>query len=583
MKMNTNTNNSKDNENKTHLGKGDCENRDSTTDSDLDEWLETGGRITPREQKGSRSLASLQAEIDDPFRPRASLSRSPTKEERKEQAVVCLLSPEEATQATQMTEQNPYDRDGKGHTPGLEENVLVQRGQILKMTKQAAKAKVAIKAIYDYALATKNVSRLLKEMGGKALHHLGVLIKDLGDISVMEQAEQKQHKNSESNPTRVDKKKERECGTQTSPVVTTVNGCQSGGAASPVKQQIPVEKGIEDPSRRGKRKETSPLEPRAGKFQRRKNPQEEAKRPPNMEEARGRGEESQSTGVEDIPQDSADERGFQEWRKRKRKAGSQRRGETENPPTKERIRRQTVRRGEAVSLRLGPGLTFAEAVKRMKSNLGTAPDGVKKIRRTLIGDLLVEFDPGADVSCFYNKINGKMGLGIELKRLQPKFDVEIRDIDPSVEGQEVLTALAAQLKASSEDLRLKSLKTNKQGMKVAIIEMTESMTENVRQMTSVKIGWTRNKLRVLPRITRCFACHGFGHLAKNCPRGPDARDTCRKCGEEGHKMDICKAESKCSLCLKAGKVGNALGHVAGSVRCPIYKEVLQKAGYKNQT
>lgn len=162
----------------------------------------------------------------------------------------------------------------------------------------------------------------------------------------------------------------------------------------------------------------------------------------------------------------------------------------ENPPPKERTRVQTVRRGVAVALRIGPGLTFAEAVKRMKSNLGSAADGVKKMRRTQIGDLLVEFDPGADVTCFYNKINGNMGQGIELKRLQPKFDVEIRDIDPSVEGQELLVALATQLKVTSEELRLKSLKTNKLGMKFAIIEMTESMMEKVRRTTSVKIGWT---------------------------------------------------------------------------------------------
>lgn len=552
---------------------------DTTGNSSLDEWIATGGRGTPRNQDGSKIPTGTQVVDDDPFKPRASLCRSPTKEARQVMDEVVLLSPEGEAQQTPTREviPNKQVREVKSLRP--EEAVVVQRARITKITDQVACAKEAIKAIYDYAVATKNVSRLLKEMGGKALFHLGVLSKELDIISSTNPVE----KGKENNKTHGSKMEERDFGTQTSPDGNIGYGYQTGGAVTPVQRETMPGRTM-NPVRQGKRKEVSPLEQKVGKQQRRKNAlndQVEAIRTTNGEVDKRGGEEPRPPDAAGPTQGEADENEFQEWRKRKRKLVIHAKGEMENLPMIGKNRRKAGRKGEAVSLRLGPGLTFADAVKRMKANMGAAPDGLKKIRRTLIGDLLVEFDPGADATEFYNKISGKMGQGVELRRLQPKVDIEIRDIDPSVEGTEILSALSTQLKIVSEELRLKSLRTNRPGMKYAVIEMPESQMKTVNQTTSIKIGWTRCKMRVLPKVSRCFSCHGFGHLAKNCPRGPEAKDTCRKCGEEGHKMDGCLSEARCSLCHKAGKNGNALGHVAGSIRCPIYKEALQKSGFKN--
>jgi hypothetical protein len=63
---------------------------------------------------------------------------------------------------------------------------------------------------------------------------------------------------------------------------------------------------------------------------------------------------------------------------------------------------------------------------------------------------------------------------------------------------------------------------------------------------------------------RCPKCLRYGHPRKVCP-GPDRTNTCRNCGEEGHKADSCKNEPLCLACADAGH--DDTHHVGGSQRC----------------
>lgn len=180
---------------------------------------------------------------------------------------------------------------------------------------------------------------------------------------------------------------------------------------------------------------------------------------------------------EDSVQQLADESRPQEWEtakyKRRRVRGNRPlagRMQDDLPQTNRRVKRDSRVRGEAVALTLGPGVLFADAVQRMQSNAGDAPLRVKKIRRALNGDLLLEFDPAADASRIYNILKGNMGENIGTRRLQPKVDIEIRDIDPSAERDELVTALATQLGVESDELPVKKFRTPRYGMKLAKLD-----------------------------------------------------------------------------------------------------------------
>lgn len=129
-----------------------------------------------------KTQSDATTESDNPFKPRASLSRSPTRltmnqgnnqEKGDEEDVFEMMVTHQPVGAEKRntTEQN----DGAKQTDG----VLVSRDAPKKMIKHAREATIAVNAIFDYVATTKNVNRILKEKSGIALNYLESLAKDL--------------------------------------------------------------------------------------------------------------------------------------------------------------------------------------------------------------------------------------------------------------------------------------------------------------------------------------------------------------------------------------------------------------------
>lgn len=240
-----------------------------------------------------------------------------------------------------------------------------------------------------------------------------------------------------------------------------------------------------------------------------------------------------------------------------------------------RVKRMARQRGEALSIKMDTGITFAEVVKRMKANAGNITHGITRMRRAQNGHPLIEFAPEGNAKKLLTSINGKMGEGIEIKRLRPTCDVEIRDIDPTMEDDEVLGAMNDLLKTDGAEVNIRSLRLTDMGMKLAIIEIPLQLAKNMEDSPRIKIGWTSCRVRILPKLIRCFNCHGFGQMAGRCPMGVN-RGKCRRCGAEGHKHRECTATPRCTMCEHKGKKGNLIVHIAGSTRCPEYREAIAK-------
>lgn len=151
------------------------------TDYETDKIGKKSEAPAQHESATGKTQSDTTTEIDNPFKPRASLSRSPTRltmnqgnnqEKGDEEDVfeVMVIQPAGAVKRN-ATEQN----DGAKQADGL----LVSRDALKKMIKRAREATIAVNAIFGYAAATKNVNRILKEKSGIALTCLESLAKDL--------------------------------------------------------------------------------------------------------------------------------------------------------------------------------------------------------------------------------------------------------------------------------------------------------------------------------------------------------------------------------------------------------------------
>ncbi|XP_029054486.1 uncharacterized protein LOC114881785 [Osmia bicornis bicornis] len=209
-------------------------------------------------------------------------------------------------------------------------------------------------------------------------------------------------------------------------------------------------------------------------------------------------------------------------RKRTDKKEKLSREETETGEDDRKLNQRSTKpppkRGEAITIKVGKGNTYAEVTKSLKNKMGNDIEGVKRIRETRTGDLLVEFNEKTDSSVFRDQAIQALGAGAEVRRLIPKTKIEILDIDPSAEAEEIIGALVRDTGIRAEDIFCKSLRKAYMGTQVGIIEGPIDLQEKIKE----------NKIRI------------------------------GRCGKEGHNMAECNAEkSQCRLCIAKGLTGNS--------------------------
>lgn len=80
------------------------------------------------------------------------------------------------------------------------------------------------------------------------------------------------------------------------------------------------------------------------------------------------------------------------------------------------------------------------------------------------------------------------------------------------------------------------------------VATAKDLPEMLKKLDKITVGWTISKLRSSPlrreEPKRCYKYHGFRHTISTCA-SPNLVRTCRKCGEVGHKENVCKEQEKC--------------------------------------
>lgn len=186
----------------------------------------------------------------------------------------------------------------------------------------------------------------------------------------------------------------------------------------------------------------------------------------------------------------------------------------------------------------------------------------------------MEIDKDADSAKIEENIINAFGNGDIVKKLSPRSAIEIGNIDPTVDKQEILAKIADKAGIGVGELRIKSFKSTFSGNSRAIIDTPASAGTKLEG--KIVLGFTSCLIKIANNIIRCYRCHGFGHISYNCEEARVGSNICRRCGKDGHSIKECSAESKCRLCAKQGLAESMINHVAGALSCPQFKAYLGK-------
>ncbi|XP_015119087.1 uncharacterized protein LOC107042533 [Diachasma alloeum] len=225
---------------------------------------------------------------------------------------------------------------------------------------------------------------------------------------------------------------------------------------------------------------------------------------------------------------------------------------------------------------------YSDILCRLKKDFPSedASGCIDKIRRTATADMLIilsrKTTDGA--SKLRTAIVNLLGDEAEVLSKGPQEDLEIKDLDETTSKEDVIEALRV---ATGEEHEIqadevKSLSKAYGGNQTASVRLTATTAKKIlRKHRKIKIGWVSCRVKRMERPLKCFKCWHYGHLAIKCKSGVDRSKICIKCAEPGHNVAACEKELNCALCTVKGNMAN-WDHIAGSTRCPVCHEALQK-------
>ena len=203
----------------------------------------------------------------------------------------------------------------------------------------------------------------------------------------------------------------------------------------------------------------------------------------------------------------------------------------------------------------------------IKANVDPRKAGLEvlSIRRCRKEEVLLVLKKGGYVSAFRKQLDHAVGERPLILALVSTRSLEIKDLDETVEKEEVMSALCLALGSPALDgpCRLFTLFGE---VKTAMVRLAEADATRLLQLGKIRIGWVVCRIREHAEFARCFRCLGYGHGFRGC-RNPDRKNACWRCGATGHLARCCKATPRCLTCLDRGD--KDIAHAAGGRSCPV--------------
>lgn len=224
---------------------------------------------------------------------------------------------------------------------------------------------------------------------------------------------------------------------------------------------------------------------------------------------------------------------------------------------------------DAVVIKTTQDRSFSDVFKKLKEGAGDKLSGIQTIRKSRGGDLVIELGKQTKTEAFAQIVRDTLGEIHPVRKLTPKITYELKDIDPTLEREEIRIETAKALgNIDPMEIEIRSVRFSFAGTKTAIIALPAENATKIGENNRISIGYTICRLKKAINIVRCFKCHDLGHLSYVCPDKGKNEETCRRCGLTGHQINGCGAIKQCKLCIKQGVPAAKAEHIAGAANCP---------------
>lgn len=184
---------------------------------------------------------------------------------------------------------------------------------------------------------------------------------------------------------------------------------------------------------------------------------------------------------------------------------------------------------------------FPELLKTIRQKVDPVVTGtsISRLRQTKTGNLLVEINGGSEKAEIVRaEIERSLGPNTSVRLADDSRPIEIRDLDGLTTKEEVLKAIADSCGPSGA--KLVSLRIAYGGAQTAVILLSAAMAKRLCDAGRLRVGLVYARVRPTELPNRCFRCHAFGHIARECA-GVDRTTCCWRCGEPGHQSRACTA------------------------------------------